>query len=380
MMDRRPLFERSLLYRYMIYSFQYVDPNKESYRFRINFVFFQVARMTATLTICAIIVFAFYYTFSTINATNIDAFTDRNMIFLGRIVGDVWQIFNYFIGLYLFYKYPYKIQTEREEIRNLCNTYETTNKMNREFQCSRRQMTKIIIAFFLMHPMVTLLKALLYFAMDGKISIRVTMLIAVALHRVLALPFLLYFVFLSRVQVIKITIFRESLQSMDLERQKNEVVNTYLGICGSIKKTSKECHIYVIFLVVFLWLKGMTIVNIIAGNINLFRESNHADRLAIMYHMAGTVEAVCDTIIYVIVLLIISRVSSGQEKVLSTILKNGSAEFNILLDIVLFLQTQHHLESTGYNIFGVPITSLKSIVFAVLASLSGFIARLLFTM
>ena len=380
MMDRRPLFERSLLYRYMIYSFQYVDPNKESYRFRINFVFFQVARMTATLTIWAIIVFAFYYTFSTINATNIDAFTDRNMIFLGRIVGDVWQIFNYFIGLYLFYKYPYKIQTEREEIRNLCNTYETTNKMDREFQCSRRQMTKIIIAFFLMHPMVTLLKALLYFAMDGKISIRVTMLIAVALHRVLALPFLLYFVFLSRVQVIKITIFRESLQSMDLERQKNEVVNTYLGICGSIKKTSKECHIYVIFLVVFLWLKGMTIVNIIAGNINLFRESNHADRLAIMYHMAGTVEAVCDTIIYVIVLLIISRVSSGQEKVLSTILKNGSAEFNILLDIVLFLQTQHHLESTGYNIFGVPITSLKSIVFAVLASLSGFIARLLFTM
>ena len=121
-------------------------------------------------------------------------------------------------------------------------------------------------------------------------------------------------------------------------------------------------------------------VNIIAGNINLFRESNHADRLAIMYHMAGTVEAVCDIIIYVIVLLIISRVSSAQEKVLSTILKNGNAEFNILLDIVLFLQTQHHLESTGYNIFGVPIISLKSIIFAVLASLSGFIARLLFTM
>lgn len=135
-----------------------------------------------------------------------------------------------------------------------------------------------------------------------------------------------------------------------------------------------------VFLVAFLWFKGMAIVNIIAGNINLFRENNHANRLAIMYHMAGTVEAVCDIIIYVIVLLIISRVSSAQEKVLSTILKNRNAEFNILLDIVLFLQTQHHLESTGYNILGVPITSLKSIVFAVLASLSGFIARLLFTM
>ena len=193
MMDRRPLFERSLLYGYMIYSFQYVDPNKQSYRFRVNFVFFQVARMIAALTICGIIVFAFYYTFATVNTTNVDAFTDRNIIFLGRIVGDVWQIFNYFIGLHLFYKYPYKIQTEREEIRNLCNTYETTNKMDREFQCCIRQMTKIIFAFFLMHPMVTLLKALLYFAMDGKISIRVTMAIAVALHRVLALPFLLYF-------------------------------------------------------------------------------------------------------------------------------------------------------------------------------------------
>ena len=380
MMDRRPLFERSLLYRYMIYSFQYVEPNIESYRFRINFVFFQVGRVIVALFICGIIVFAFYYTFATINTTNIDAFTDRNMIFVGRIVGGVWQICNYFTGLYLFYKYPYKIQTERQEIRNLCNTYETTIKMDQEFQCCRREMTKIIFAFFLMHPMVTLSKALIYFAMDGKISIRVTMLIAVALHRVLALPFLLYFVFLSRVQVIKVTIFRESIQSMDLERRKKEVVNTYLSICGSIKKTSKECHIYVVFLVAFLWFKGMAIVNIIAGNINLFRENNHANRLAIMYHMAGTVEAVCDIIIYVLVLLIISRVSSAQEKVLSTILKNRNAEFNILLDIVLFLQTQHHLESTGYNILGVPITSLKSIVFAVLASLSGFIARLLFTM
>ena len=45
---------------------------------------------------------------------------------------------------------------------------------------------------------------------------------------------------------------------MDLKRQKNEVVNTYLGICSSIKKSSKECHIYVIFLVVFLCLNGMT--------------------------------------------------------------------------------------------------------------------------
>ena len=379
-MDRRPLFERSLLYRYMVYSFQYVDPNIESYRFRINFVFFQVARMIVALTICGIIVFAFYYTFATINTTVIDDFTDHNTILLGRTVGDVWQIFNYFIGLYLFHKYPFKIQKEREEIRNLCNTYETTRKMEQKFLSCRREMTKIIFAFFLMHPVVTLSKALLYFFMDRKISIRVIMLIAVALHRILALPFLLYFVFLSRLQVIKVTIFRESLQSRDLEIQKKEVINTYLGICGSIKKNSKECHIYVIFLVVFLWLKGMTIVNIIAGNISLFRESNHADRLAIMYHLAGTVEAVCDIIIYVIVLLIISRVSSAQEKVLSTILKNKDAEFSILLNIVIFLQTQHHLESTGYSIFDVPITSLKSIIFAVLASLSGFVARLLFTM
>ena len=50
-------------------------------------------------------------------------------------------------------------------------------------------------------------------------SLRVMHLIGVALHRMFSLPFLLYIVFLVRLQV-KLNIFTKSLESQDLIKQK----------------------------------------------------------------------------------------------------------------------------------------------------------------
>ena len=50
-------------------------------------------------------------------------------------------------------------------------------------------------------------------------SLRVMHLIGVALHRMFSLPFLLYSVFLVRLQV-KLNIFTKSLESQDLIKQK----------------------------------------------------------------------------------------------------------------------------------------------------------------
>ena len=96
-------FERSILYKYMKYSFQYVNPSVRNYRSERRFILFQLGRAVVVLLIWLIIVFGIFYTAETKNIT------DVGVIFISRIIGIIWQIFNYNLGLYLFYKYPCKI-------------------------------------------------------------------------------------------------------------------------------------------------------------------------------------------------------------------------------------------------------------------------------
>lgn len=155
--------------------------------------------------------------------------------------------------------------------------------------------------YFVLHSCsLWYLEAFTYLAIDGKMSLRVMHLIGVALHRMFSLPFLLYIVFLVRLQV-KLNIFTKSLESQDLIKKKKDIIETYLGICSSIKKTAKEYHIYVIFLVVFLLINELRTTNIFAGDIDLIEKGSKLTVLKIMYHVKGSAEAALDIILYVVV-------------------------------------------------------------------------------
>ena len=78
-------------------------------------------------------------------------------------------------------------------------------------------------------------------------------------------------------------------------------METYLGICSSIKKTAKEYHIYVIFLVVFLLINGLRTTNVFAGDTDLIEKGSKLTVLKIMYHVKGSAEAALDIILYVVV-------------------------------------------------------------------------------
>ena len=372
-------FERSLLYKYMVYSFQYVDPCSGNYKSKRNFVLFKLDRIVMTLLIWLIVGFAIFYSIETRYTTYIDALTNRDIILIGRTVGSIWQIFNYNLGLYLFYKYPYKIQKELEEMIELVKTNESKGEMNQKLRCCRKSMLRFMVTSFITFVVLRYLAAFVYLAVDGKISLRVIHLIGVALHRMLSLPFLLYFVFLARLQVVKLNIFTKSLESQNLTEQRKDIIESYLGICSSIKKTNKEYHIYVVFLVVFLCINVLRTTNVIAGDIDLIEKGSNLTALEIMYHVKGTVEAAIDIILYVVVLVIVSRVAHAQRNILKKLLKQKNQDFDVRLDAVVFLQTHHHLEGTGYSIFGIPITGMRALLFAVFVSLSGFIGRLLLT-
>ena len=369
-------FEESMLYKYMVYSFQYVNPSLKIGKSKLKFILFQLGRVVVALIIWLVIGFAFFYTIETRNSTDANALTQHNLIFIGRTAGNLWQIFNYNIGLYLFYKFPYKVQKEMKE---LVKSSGSKSQLQQKLRGCGKRMTKFNIIIFTVFVMLRFVTCLIYLAVDGKMSLRVLTLVGAALHRMLSLPFLLYFVFLTRLQAMKVQIFVESLASKDLAMEKQDVIESYIAISSSIKKTAKEYHIYVIFLVVFLCVFVLRFTNVIAGDINLIEEHSSIKPLDILYHVKETVESSIDIAIYVTVVLNISRVSLTQKKVLSNLLKLKKESYENRLEAINILEKHHHVDGTGYNIFGIPITGMKTLLFAAFISLSGFIARLLLT-
>ena len=95
--------------------------------------------------------------------------------------------------------------------------------------------------------------------------------------------------------------FTGSLESKDLDKEKQVVIKNYAAIYSSIKKT-EEYHIYVTFLVVFLCIFGLRFT----GDINLIEAHNKTTALKILYHVKETVESALDIAISVVALMNIS--------------------------------------------------------------------------
>lgn len=95
--------------------------------------------------------------------------------------------------------------------------------------------------------------------------------------------------------------FTGSLESKDLDKEKQVVIKSCAAIYSSIKKT-EEYHIYVTFLVVFLCIFGLRF----AGDINLIEAHNKTTALKILYHVKETVESALDIAISVVALMNIS--------------------------------------------------------------------------
>ena len=132
-------------------------------------------------------------------------------------------------------------------------------------------------------------------------------------------------------------------------------------------------------MVVFLCINGLRTTNVIACDIDLIKKGSSLTALEIMYHVKGSVEAAIDIILYVVVLMIVSKVAHSQKNVLKKLLKYKNDAFDVRLETVVFLQTHHHLEGTGYSIFGFPVTGMKTLLFAAFVTLLGFIGQILFT-
>ena len=365
-------FEKSALYKYMKYSFQYVNPSLQNYGSKSKFILFQLGRAVMALLIWLIIIFGIFYTAETNNIKNI------RVTLLSRIIGITWQFFNYNLGLYLFYKYPFKVQIELKEIEELCETDESKSKMKERIRCLSMQMRNYTIVSFITFAMLRLITAIIYLSVDGKISLCSLMWIGAGVYRALCLPFLLFFMFFVKLQAIKVDRFTETLESKDLVQQKGDLIKTHLSICRSIKNAAKQYQPFIIFLVVFLCLNCLRITSVVSTNFTMIKKRTQQQSSAMIYHVTGTIEALLDIILYAVVLFKASKVSHSQKQTLPAILNRKNENYNTLFDLVNVLKMRHDLEGLGYNIYGIPITGIKALLFSAFVTIFGAIAQYVF--
>lgn len=376
--DESNIFKSSLLYKYMVYTFQYVDPRATNYKCRRNLRIFQLCRLLISIIISSFIGFSFYYTIIQVDQ-HVDFRKSSDIAVFVRTVKNIWENFDYYIGLHLFYKYSTsKVEEELEAMNRLCENDIEKRKLWKNLRRHEKNMRKFLIFSFILFVLLRIVGTVVYCIMEDGHSIRKLIYVFVSIYRLLSLPFLAYFVFIARLLKLKIKFFTEILQSRSSTIQKREIICNWLDICDSVKRTSKNYHMYIIFLVISLCLKVMRSTNIISSDITVVRNINDLTSGDISYHIITTAWTVCDIILNVVVLKVLSNVSKVQKNFLSTMLRNRNESHDILFEIVGYLKTYHQLEGTGYTVFGIPINAMRALLFSAFISLSAFLGGILF--
>ena len=360
----------------MVYTFQYVDPCGTNYKSRRNLQFFQMCRLLISIIISSFIGYSFYYTVIEIDQ-HVDFRKSSDIALFVRTVKNIWENFDYYIGLYLFSKYPYRVEEELETMTRLCDNDTEKRKLRENLKRHEKNMKKFLIFSFILFVFLRIVGMIVYCIIDDGTSIRKLIYIFVSIYRLLSLPFLIYFVFIARLLKLKIKFFTEALQSRSLAIQKEYIIRNWLDICDSVKQTSQNYHMYIIFLVTSLCLKVMRSTNVISSDIMMVRNINDMTAADITYNVITTTWTVCDILLNVVVLKTLSNISKAQKNFLSTMLRNNGSH-DILFEIVGYLKTYHELEGTGYTVFGIPISAMRALLFSAFISLSAFLGGILF--
>ena len=366
-------FEKSFLYKYMVYSFQYVDPSVKNY-----FRFYESCRMIVMFLVSGFVGFCVYYNIVKIDQANVNFKTNRDIVLFIRIMKNFSEEFYYFLGLYLFHKHPYKVQEEQEAMEELCKTETEQRELHKKLKRHDKDMLKFMIISISSFVLLRIFGAVVYCTLDEGNTIRQPMYVLVPMYRLFSLPFLIYFVYVARLQRFRIKMFVKTLQDKNLFNRKRDILNRYINVCDSVNKTSNDYHIYVVFLVVSLILYVLRSTNVIAADIIMLRHIKGLPPIEIAYHVIATIWTICDIALLAAVLKIINEVSLAQRTVLSTLLKRKDEAHNTIIELVVFLKAYHRIEGTGYRVFGIPTGALKTLLFAAFVSLSAFIGAILF--
>ena len=383
-------FCESNLYLYKCYVFQYVETNITRYKNRFHFSLCKMCRCIIFMGVWCCLMFEL---FNFING--FDAFVANMSMFKAvmatfhRIVWMLRYVFLHNVGVYLFGKYPYKIQQELDEIFKLVDEEEEIDKMVIKIKKSERRTENIMVASVICLVILPILQKIIPILIERKLNIVQSWnktvesieFVIIVFSRIVSMPFFFNFIFLAYLQCIRIKAFLKKADFTDNDETCHSC--SYIQLHESIRKVSRELHLYVVCLITLLLLWGSlgaySMMEILRTLPNL---SDLPIYPVIISEFVGDVIIfLSETIfLYTLPLTILGKVSTAEMKVVAKVLKvSCKGDAKALLDIANRLEKLQQVEGVGYTLFGKPLTEIKTVWYTLFGPIFTILAKAVLT-
>ena len=172
--------------------------------------------------------FCVYYTAKKVEKANIDFKKNRDIVFFIRTMKNFSEDFFYYLGLYLFHKYPHKVQEEQEAMEELCVKETEQRKLIKKLKHHDKDMLQFVIISISSFVLMRIFGTVVYCALDEGNTIRQPMYILVPIYKLFLLSFLIYSVFVAGLQRLRLKMYVETLKNENLFYQKKNILKKYL--------------------------------------------------------------------------------------------------------------------------------------------------------
>ena len=346
-------YKDSNLYRYKCFVFQYVEEynlsERDSRFHRFIHRFCKVMRILACVSMWCCLMFEF---FNFINgfkesAERLSPFR-AVMLMLHGLVWMLRYVLLHNVGMYLFDKHPKKIQDELKILYEQHREYEHENITKAIKKCERKT-ENLIVLYVICLILLPLLQKLVPLFFERSLNIKskkvfeTIELIIIPYTRIISMPFFFNFIFLAHIQCVKIKYFTKNLIVTNNHEEQTNTIKDYVRLHNSVMKTSKDFHIYVIFLLTLLLFWGAL------GAYSLLERLQHLHKSYAMISefFGNLVTFSLETLfLYIVPLATLGKVSNTQKKVLPKILKENSSSKSAL-DIAIWIEKLQSTDGTG---------------------------------
>ena len=302
---------------------------------------------------------------------------------LHRIVWMLRYVALHNVGMYLFNKHPGKIQDELDILYNQKEEDEKKN-ITKKIKKYERKTENLMVLSVICLILLPLLQKLVPIFIERSLSIdqnwnKVVETIEICIipyTRIMSMPFFFNFIFLAHIQCVKIKHFTKNLKITNDHEEQAKAIKDYVELHNSVKKTSKDFHTYVIFLLILLLFWGAL------GAYSMMEMLQHLPKLShspvfsviVSEFVGNLLTFLLETLfLYTVPLVILGKVSNTQKEVLPKILKESCSSKNAL-DIVNRIEKLQSTDGTGYTILNNSLTELNSIWLSLLGPIFTVVA------
>lgn len=384
-------FNLSKIYRFNWLSFQYVEPDIHQYRNHNTLNLCKFVRAFVAILLWCCLGFEMFITITGCNRSLRHASQfNKIMIMLHRNIWVFRYVCIHLIGVYMFYKYPYKIEDEIREIYALYNEDEKEDAFikiktsERKSQDIAMMYVFVVILFPICQNIFTLFIERKYGFLqqcEKRWCVDCIDYAAIILTRIASFPFFINLIFLSYLQRNRVKSF---IAKLDFQHdQQSLITESYVQLHKSIRKVSSDLHPYVasLFILLITW-GALGAYSVIETLMNLKKMFGLPDYPIILADLVGSsVIFLCETIFLFLVLsLTLGKVAYNQKMIVPYILmlscQEKERELFTVASRIEKLQLTH---SVGYTLFRASLTELNTVWLTVLGPIIALLFKFLLT-